>query len=247
MSPILGDLHRSMPIRAITFDFWRTLFRDARGDERKRLRMDAVVRASGADPALVEETMKAVGREFLRVHIEEQRTLDPEDAVPMVERALGVRFSRETAGELAETFATAILDAPPDPIEGALDAVRAAAERYPVGLISDSGISPGRSLEVLLERYGFRPYLRRLTFSDEVGVSKPRPAMYHHAAEGLAVRAEDLLHIGDLEPTDVKGALEVGARAALFGGDNPRYVGNTRAHYTFTSWREFIDSLPDLE
>jgi len=60
------------------------------------------------------------------------------------------------------------------------------------------------------------------------------------------VGAEELLHIGDLEPTDVAGAIAVGARAALFGGDNDRYVGATQAHYTYTSWAEFIERLPEL-
>ncbi|MEX2016687.1 MAG: HAD family hydrolase, partial [Candidatus Hydrogenedentales bacterium] len=135
---------------------------------------------------------------------------------------------------------------PPDPIAGALDAVRAAAERGPVALISDSGISPGSSLLKLLERNGFTDYLQVCVFSDEVGVAKPQAAMFHCAASGMRVDLDSILHIGDLEPTDIAGALNCGARAALFGGDNERYVGKTKAHHTFTEWRTFCEKLPDL-
>ena len=54
------------------------------------------------------------------------------------------------------------------------------------------------------------------------------------------------MHIGDLEPTDVAGAKNVGAASALFAGDNDRFLGKTTADYTFTRWREFIIALPDI-
>ena len=85
-----------------------------------------------------------------------------------------------------------------------------------------------------------------MVFSDVVGVSKPHCAMYEQASAGLDTELEALLHIGDLEPTDVVGALNVGARAALFAGDNDRFLGNTKAHYTFTSWQEFVDRLEKI-
>ena len=177
-----------MAVKAITFDFWRTLFKDDRVQERH-------------------------------------------DA------------QRET---LADYFATAILEYPPEPIDGALEAVHAAADLLPIGIVSDSGISPGTSLRALLDRFGMLERFTALTFSDELGVAKPRREMYEHAAEGLNVRLRDMLHIGDLEPTDIKGALDIGAQAALFAGDNDRFAENTKAQYTFLSWQDFIDALPRL-
>ena len=82
--------------------------------------------------------------------------------------------------------------------------------------------------------------------TDEVGVAKPQPAMYTSTAFGLDVKQQELFHIGDLEPTDVQGALAVGAQAGLFGGDNDRYIENSKAHYVFTDWSQFIDSLPAI-
>ena len=70
--------------------------------------------------------------------------------------------------------------------------------------------------------------------------------MYHDAASQLSVSAKELLHIGDLEPTDVAGALTVGAQAGLFAGDNDRFLGKTKAQYTFTRWEDFLAILPAL-
>lgn len=233
-------------IRAITFDFWRTLFRDANSEERKNRRVRAFVEATGVS---VEDTLRAMDgcfREFDRCHREEQRTLNPEDAVRMCADSLGLSLDPEVANGLAEVFGTAILKYPAEPIEGALDAVREAASRCPVGIISDSGVSPGRSLQTLLERNGFMDHIRLAVFSDEVRVAKPQRLMFETAAQGLGVEPHELLHIGDLEYTDILGAKAVGAKAALFTGDNKRYAGNTVADFTFASWSEFIHRLPEL-
>lgn len=235
-----------MKPKAITFDFWRTLFRDSNGEARHELRVRAFLEASGAPEPAVREAFEVWPPEFTRVHMEEQRTLTPHDAVHMVCRALGIRLPQEKADAVARAFSEAILAHPATPIEGALDAVRAAAARAPAGIISDTAISTGRCLRGLLDRFGFLPHLISLTFSDEVGVSKPRPQMFEQAAARLGLRPSEILHIGDLEPTDVAGIHGVGGTAGLFAGDNAKFLGNTRAEYTFTTWREFIERLPEL-
>jgi len=107
-------------------------------------------------------------------------------------------------------------------------------------------LSPGSSLRTLLERNGFLPYFQSVIFSDEVGVSKPHALMFETCARGLGVDARDLLHIGDLEMTDVAGAKAIGAQAALFAGDNARHLEGTTADYVFMKWGEFIEALPGL-
>jgi putative hydrolase of the HAD superfamily len=230
-------------VKAITFDFWRTLFRDDRSELRHEMRLDAAIRAADRPREDVDAAMARAMRAFSDAHIHEQRTLSAKDAVRMLEEGLDVTLGVETAQWLAHVFATAILAHPPTPIEGALEAVQAAAARYPVGIISDAGISPGSSLRVLLEREGFAPHIRTFVFSDEVGVAKPQRRMFERAAAGLGVELTELLHIGDLEPTDVRGALAVGARAAVFAGDNDKYLRDNSAHYTFSNWTQFRGML----
>ena len=236
-----------MPVHAITFDFWCTLFRDpTQSRERKQIRVNALSKATGAPPAKAAVALNAVSLEFARCHIEEQRTLDPLDAVRLAGANLGIPVPAEEVPRLAEVFATAILEYPPLPVDGALDAVRAAAERVPVGLVSDTGLSPGRSLKELLRRNGFLDYFKVLVFSDEVGVSKPQCPMFETAARALGVAPSELFHLGDIEITDIAGAKSFGASAALFAGENAHYLGNTTADHTFTAWPEFTRALPGL-
>ena len=231
-------------IRAITFDFWRTLFyADSRLQERRQARVDAVVRLTGLPHEAVKETMKSIAAEFLRIHITEQRTLHPLDAIPMLERQLNITLVDDQAAALSEEWADALLLYPPEPIEGALEAVRAAANYVPVGLISDTGISPGPQIRTLLDRCAFLDHFASLSFSDEVGAAKPQAAIFDHAVAGLEVAAAELLHIGDLEPTDVSGAHNFGAKAALFCGDNARYAEGSQADFIFRNWDEFVERL----
>lgn len=234
-------------LQAITFDFWRTLFYDPEPPVRRRqIRAEALKRATGVPLGDVEDALLKTERVFLEHHIREQRTLGPPDALRFVSELLGVSIEEDKQRELIRVFGEAILEDSPIPIAGALEAVEAAAARVPVGVVSDSGISPGSSLRHLLQRHGFTKHFRVLAFSDEVGVAKPQALMFHTAADGLSVSPNGLLHIGDLEMTDIFGAKSVGARAALFAGDNRRHLGSTSADYTFTAWSEFVAVLPEI-
>lgn len=236
-----------MAVRAITFDFWRTLFRDAEVEERRLLRVAACVEVLGLPEEDIDEAMRVTWQEFDRCHREEQRTLTPRDAVTMTCARLGVALDDGPAAKLCDVFATAIVHHSPVPIEGALEAVQAAAARVPVGLISDTGVSPGSSLSQLLARHGFLEHFDTLVWSDEVGVSKPQRAMFERAAAGLGVETSELLHIGDLEYTDIVGAHAVGAKAALFAGDNPRHKDATSADYVLETWAGFGDILVEVQ
>lgn len=235
-----------MRIRGITFDFWGTVFRDAHGEPRQRLRIDAFCRATGAHEREVDEALRAVWREFERVHREEQRTLSPVDAVRMAAAALKVALAPGVEAEVAEVFATAILAHSAVPVEDALEAVRAAAAVGPVGLISDTGVSPGSSLRQLLDRFGFSPYFTCMTFSDEVGVSKPQAPMFEVTAARMGIQPCEMLHLGDLEHTDIAGAKAFGAWAGLFTGVNAAHVNGTLADRVFGEWRAFIEALPEI-
>lgn len=234
-------------IKAITFDFWRTLFyAHEHSQERRDARVRVIAKTLGVPAEIVAPVFRDVSREFLRVHIAEQRTLSPFEAIPMLERDLERAISDAEAHALVEGIADAFLTNPPVMIEGALEAVEAAARLVPVGVISDTGLTPGSRISRMLDAQGFASHISAYSFSDEVGVAKPQAAIFHHAADRLQVDPEEILHVGDLEPTDVAGAINVRATPALFAGDNDRYVEGTKAERVYASWRQFVDELPGL-
>lgn len=236
-----------MPVRAITFDFWMTLFREHDRDLRHEHRVEAFCKATGAPQPEVSRSLQKAHEDFFRIHVSEQRTLEPIDAVRMVCRDLDLTLPDALARDLAHAFGTSILVYPPLLIEGALDAVKAAAVRGPIGIISDSGMSPGSSLQKLLDLHGFSPWFTAMTFSDELGVAKPQAAMFERTAAAMGVAPSELLHIGDLEPTDIAGVHAVGGIGALFAGANARFAENTSAEYVFHHWTEFLDALPGIQ
>jgi FMN phosphatase YigB (HAD superfamily) len=235
-----------MTIRAITFDFWGTLFRDMHGEERHQVRVDALVKATGANAAGADKALRDAMSYFLQQHILTQHTLTPIDAVEICCKAIDVAVAPDVADFLASIFADVILDFPPEPIVDALEAVKETSARVPIAIISDTGFSPGKHLRVLMERQGFTPYFTATTFSDEMGVAKPQQPMFEKTAALLGVAANELLHIGDLEPTDIVGAHQVGSKGGLFIAVNDRFADNTSADYIFPCWRDFIKILPEL-
>jgi FMN phosphatase YigB (HAD superfamily) len=234
-----------MSIRAITFDYWGTLFRDENSEPRQAIRIKAFAKAAHVSEDAAAVALDKVWGVFARSHREDKRTLFPHDAVQIAARELGIEFEPGVTAQLAAVFATAILAHSPAPIEGALDAVRAAAARVPVGLISDTGVSPGSSLRVLMDRHGFTQWFSALTFSDEMdGIAKPQAVMFEITARQLGVEVDELLHIGDLSHTDIAGAQAVGAKAALFTGVNNEHIELCAPDYLFTSWDKFVEALP---
>ena len=235
-----------MPIRAITFDFWCTLFRDANGPPRQQIRAEALATAAGVTLERARRALAPVNQRFYAHHVEHQRTLTPMDAVQMVSEELGVTLEPRAAEDLAHAFATAILEHSPIPVTGAFEAVQTAARHLPTGVISDSGLSPGDSLRQLLDRHGFLEHLNPVVFSDEAGVAKPHRAIFEHTARQMGVAPDELLHIGDLEHTDIAGAQAFGAKAILFIGANASFASTTRADYIFEDWSSFTEVLPQL-
>lgn len=96
---------------------------------------------------------------------------------------------------------------------GAERAVRAAAARGPVGVLSNCSV-PGLVTRTL-DRSALDP--RRfdaVVASVDVGWRKPDPRAFEAAADRLGVGVAELLHVGDDPRTD-GGAAEAGARCLL--------------------------------
>lgn len=74
---------------------------------------------------------------------------------------------------------------------------------FTIGLLSNGNSYPERC--GLAERFGF------VVFSQEVGVEKPDPRIFHFACEQAGCTPSELLHVGNSLETDVAGANAVDA------------------------------------
>ena len=105
-------------------------------------------------------------------------------------------------------------------VEAALGRLRERGLR--LGIVCDSGMMVGRVLRGQLERSGLARHFEAgaLAFSDEVGVTKPRPEIFRRALAGLGAEPGQAAHVGDLRFTDMAGARALGMRAVRFRGFN---------------------------
>jgi putative hydrolase of the HAD superfamily len=66
-----------------------------------------------------------------------------------------------------------------------------------------------------------------LIFSDEAGCSKPHREVFRRTAACLGADPHEIVHIGDLEFTDIIGAKQAGCRAIRFTKVTPMGEGET--------------------
>ena len=69
-----------------------------------------------------------------------------------------------------------------------------------------------------------KPYFEHVVTSENVGVKKPDPRIFHYALEKAEALPEESIMIGDNYEADIQGALNVGMRAIMceFNGEFPR-------------------------
>jgi putative hydrolase of the HAD superfamily len=214
-------------IRLVTFDFWQTLFADT-GESLARahaLRLRGVREALAAaghayDPGELAradvraaDAFQAVWREHRDMTAAEQvgrflAALDP---------ALPDRLAPAARERVALAYQAPALTHRPVVTADAPEALAALRARGLIlGVISNTGRTPGWVLRRLLEDAGLLPGLAVLSFSDEAGVRKPAAAMFRRTLARTGIPPEAAVHVGDDAVADVAGARGVGMRAVHY-------------------------------
>jgi len=215
----------STELEAVTFDFWGTLFkwRGTTMEIRKEgvRRFVARHRAELA-PELVDEVFQA-GIDRGTAAWKATRPFGPEAIAEHLLAELRLEAPPGAREELRSLLEDPEPDGTLEPVEGVAEAVAGLSRRrIRLGIVCDSGMMVGRVLRSRLERSGLAPYFEpsALAFSDEVGVTKPRPEIFLKALDALRVRPAAAAHVGDLHFTDMAGAKALGMRTVRFKGFN---------------------------
>jgi len=237
-------------LHAVTFDFWGTLYQNAYArDERLHLLEKVLARHSQPRPwTALEAAYRHAGSVWERTWREEQRSIAVEHWLREMLAFLKVALPDEALAGLCQPIEEIYLrgDAP-RPVPGVAEVLPRLSRRYRLGLISDTGLTPGRVLREILRRDGLLPHFRALTFSDETGAAKPRPEQFLRTLNILEAQPEEAAHIGDLPETDLAGAQAVGMKAVLFLGVSHRQDGRPLADAVFDEYNELEKLLERLE
>ena len=84
---------------------------------------------------------------------------------------------------------------------------------YRVGLISNTGKTPGSTLRVVMEDLGVLQYFGVTTFSNEILVRKPAEGAFKVTLESMKLLPRAAVHIGDDPEKDVEAARNAGMHA----------------------------------
>jgi HAD superfamily hydrolase (TIGR01549 family) len=214
-------------IKAISFDFWNTLFTEQPGgfalyqDNRRRLLRRALCEMGDFTDRQLDEACELEGESHYRTWCDEHRTVGALQRLDEIMRHLGVALPDAVTTDMAIAFEEGILVHPPVLIPGVAETLSHLAGRYRLGIISDVGFSPGRVLRRVLEREGILDLFDSLVFSDEAGRAKPHADVFEQTALKLEAVPPEMVHVGDLERTDIVGAKKAGYYAIRFTGATP--------------------------
>jgi len=250
-------------IAAITFDFWDTLAADD-SDEQKRAQLGLLSkpcerarlfvqhitdRYSHISPEDAAVAYEAANRQFRQEWHTEYRTPSVATRLYYAYEHLGLKPKPGHYARIMDEIDMLVLEIetmevriPPNFVSGVHYTLQRLSEEYKLGIVSDTIHTHGRGLRHLLATAGILPYFTYLVFSDEVGISKPAAAVFRHAAVGLDVPPNQIVHIGDRESNDVVGPHKIGMKSILFTGLVDRGSEQSKAD---AICRKFVD-LPQI-
>ena len=238
-------------LRAVTLDFWDTLYASAVRPERVTLRQTALRRLLEAVGArATDEEIRAVyrasGAEADRWWREEHRGYTSAERIRWMLRRLNVDRPEdcEHVARACQAVDDALIEHPAPLLPGASDALAALSSRFPLAIVSDTGFASGAAQDRLLERDGIRSLFAATVYSVDVGYAKPRLEPFRAALDALRVaRPDEVLHVGDIERTDIRGAIAAGMRAVRL--DVVRSGGPSEAEFVAPSFPALVEYLMD--
>ena len=209
---------------AVTFDLWDTLIKEAPGGSERvgSLRIHGIAdllerigRPHDIDE--IEEAYTKTGT-FLELAWDKARDMPVRDHVlfllSCVECRLPGKMTNEDISEVERIYAESILEHPPELLPGAKDVLRAVSEKgYRLGLISNTGKTPGSTLRTLMGRMGILERFQVTTFSNEIMVRKPAEAAFKVTLEQLKTLPKAAAHVGDDPEKDIAAAKRLGMHA----------------------------------
>jgi putative hydrolase of the HAD superfamily len=235
-------------LKAITLDYWDTIYLGISTPDRVRKRhesLQAMLRRLGTDIPTEEFTRlyKASAVEADRWWRDEHRGYSTADRIRWLLAQLAIERPPhcEHIALAVEEIDDTLTAVPPPLLEGAADGIRELASRFKLAIISDTGFASGRAQDKLLAQDGLLDHFAATVYSMDVGHAKPRPEPFRRALELLGVEPNEALHVGDIERTDVGGALASGMRAVRL--DQVRPGGSSDAEYVATSYIDLVRYL----
>jgi putative hydrolase of the HAD superfamily len=245
-------------VHTITIDFWGTLLFDGPSSDNryKRRRMadfEKILSAEGIPvslPALdraYDESATVLGRAW-----NANRDLTAMDHVRIILEAVDAdlfeHVSPAVRNALLDAYARPAVQVPPAVDVGALGALKALCDRgYTLAVVSNTMRTPGTHLRQLLEKFQLLPWFKHATFSDEVGIRKPDPRIFHMTLAAVGGEPGSAIHVGDDTILDVEGGRAAGMRVVQVTNASMRALGVQAPDAVIKSLATLPDAIASLD
>ncbi len=244
----------------ITFDLWDCLFIDD-SDEPKRAKAglkskkitrreilhNALSKISPIERTIVDIAFDVVDSAFKKVWHDQHVTWTVSERLSVLLEGLGRSLPEEEFNEIVKSYEDMEIQYMPDPVPGAVEALKELSSQYKLSIVSDAIFTPGRNLRILLKEAGMFPYFDYFVFSDEIGVSKPHPAVFEAVAQHFNVEFENIVHIGDRPHNDILGPQSVGARGVLLTAVKERPLDGTCPDAICKAYKDLPQIIRELD
>ena len=220
-------------ITAVTFDLWQTLLIDNRelGTTRGEARLEGVCKVLADcgeyfDLARIGEAYwdcyrkcVKIRESLLDVSFDEQIGI----FVESIDAGLTQRLGPDAIAGISRVYADSFLDYPPPCHTDAVRVLRSVRDMgLRIGLISNTGMTPGTTFRTYLANNGLLEFFDTLTFSDEVKMSKPSKEIFMMTLRSLDSTPGKTVHVGDSILNDVAGARKCGLKTVWITGFSER-------------------------
>jgi len=227
-------------VKAITLDLWGTLIKELpnnnyemRVKRKEEIYSELASMDHKYDMTVIERAYLLSG-EYLKEVWARNRDLPTEDhllfLLTCIDSKLPSKLGDEGLQRMRNVYTETLLRYPPvlfEDVRGSLERLKNAGFR--LGLISNTGRTPGSTLRLLMKRLKIEEYFDHMTFSNEVLLRKPELGIFRHALSGLKVTPRHAAHVGDDPLADFEGAEAAGMMAILInrrskGGKEPNTI-----------------------
>ena len=201
-------------IKAVTYDLWNTLVHNRNYGEFRLPALRKALSEHGyvfGDKVVEDAYLGGFRHSGHIIRTEDHRHVEPVEIAGEVLRLLGVE-DESLLELLVPMYEDAFLCDPPTLKEGVFEVLDYVRDRYKIGMISVTGVSPGRLVRGILRDHGVLDYFDELIFSDEVKLVKPNPLLFKACTTKLNVEPSNAVHIGDSYKSDVVGAIDAGMK-----------------------------------
>ena len=210
-------------IKAVTFDLWETLLFEKNGWNLRRTDARCENLAKTLDKFGVKISVKQLALAFRKMtpwlesvwemncevtHLDQIRFI-----IKTASKGL-VTVKEEWIEDLSSAYVSPLFEVAPYLNPDTPRVLKWLKDRNKlVGLICNTGLTPGYGLRMFLRREGIAKYFNLMLFSDKAGIRKPDPRIFQIVTQRLKVKPCDIVHIGDNLKSDVWGAKNAGFKA----------------------------------